>query len=32
MSNLKNYPGISLEGLRKITNTSARIAGLQAKI
>jgi len=30
--NLRYYPGICLEGLRKTTKNSVRIAGLQAKI
>jgi hypothetical protein len=30
--NLRYYPGICLEGLRKTRKTSVRIANLQAKI
>jgi hypothetical protein len=30
-SNLRYYPGISLEGLRKTTKSSVRIVGLQAE-
>jgi hypothetical protein len=29
---LRHYPGIRLEGLRKATKTSVRIAGLRADI
>jgi hypothetical protein len=31
-SNLRHYPSIRLEGLRKTTNTSVKIAGLPAEI
>jgi hypothetical protein len=30
--NLRQYPGIFLEGLREITKNSVRIGGLQAEI
>jgi hypothetical protein len=32
MAYLKYYPGICLEGLRKMTKTSVRIAGLRKEI
>jgi hypothetical protein len=32
VAQLRYYPGICLEGLRKTTKTSVRIAGLRAEI